>query len=262
VIVKEVRAARWAMLVGLGILLLHLLSVVTVNLKSQSLGTLNTVFDADFSVVATGHIAAGAAYLWATFFDDLTLYLLVGVGGAILGAGLVASEIESGSIFILLSRPISRAQALLTKYGIAAGCGFALCALSGCLAVVIGDWQGIASPPFWGVILSITLLWLGMLFVMSLTLLYSLLIPQALAAGVLGFFTTYLLNIVPVIHTSTSNALHPTYLLGTDWSLVSYWSSLGIYSGTMNPLKALVVAILAAMIPAGMALVLFMRKAF
>ncbi len=192
----------------------------------------------------------------------MTLYLLVGVVGAILGAGLIANEIASGSIFVLLSRPISRAQALLTKYEVAAGGSFLLCALSGGFAVFVGAWHGVAAPPFGGWVISIVLLWLGMLFVMGLTLLYSLVVPQALAAGVLGFFTTYALILIPIFHTSTTDTLHPKYLLGLDWSLISYWSSLNIYSGATSPLKALVVALLAAALPALAALVVFVRKAF
>lgn len=261
-IVKEVRADRWAVLIGILVLVLRLQSVATIDLKTQSLGTLTYNFDADFSAAAAGHISASSAYLWATFFNDTTLYFLVGLGGVVLGANLIANEISSGSIYVLLSRPISRTRALLTKYGVAAACSLILCAIFGCFAIIVGAWQGIAGPPLGGFLLSIVLMWLGMLFVMGVTLLYSMLVPQALAAGVLGFFTAYFMNIVPVIHASTFTALHPRYLLGLDWSLVSYWSDLGIYSGSASPLKALVVAGLAAVIPAVVALVLFRRKAF
>jgi ABC-type transport system involved in multi-copper enzyme maturation permease subunit len=188
-IVKEVRADRWAALFGLVIIALRVLSAVTVDLKAQSLSTLRYQFDADFSLVASGGLSAGSAFLWATFFNDLTLYLLVGLGGVIFGAGLIANEISSGSIFVLLSRPLSRTWALLTKYGVATALSLVLCALCGCVALAVGAWQGIAAPPLGGLMLSIVLLWLGMQFVMGLTLLYSVVVPSALAAGVLGFFT-------------------------------------------------------------------------
>lgn len=231
------------------------------NLKDQTVGTLQGNFDADFSAVAARHISAGAAFLWATFFNDVTLYLLVGFGGAILGAGLVASETASGSIFVLLSRPISRTRALFTKYGVAAGVSLVLCTVCGGMALVIGAWQGIAAPPLGGLILSIVLLWLGMLFVVSLTMLYSVVIPSALAAGVLGFFTTYTLAIAPLFHSGTGS--HVSYALGgPDWSITSYWGSLGIYTGIESPLKSLLVSAIAALIPALVALTLFVRKAF
>jgi ABC-type transport system involved in multi-copper enzyme maturation permease subunit len=260
-IVKETRSDRWAVVVGLVVIVLRTVSAVTVNLKTQSFAALQYQFDADFSLVAAGHFTAGSAFLWATFFNDLTLYLLVGLGGVVLGAGLVASETSSGSIFVLLSRPVSRTQALLTKYAVAAGLCLALCTLCGLMAPAVGAWQGIAAPPFGGLVLSIILLCLGMLFVMGLTLFYSVVVPNALAAGVLGFFTTYVLAIAPVIHTGTLP--HATYFLGgPDWSIDKYWGSLGIYAGMDSPVKSLLVSGVAAVIPAIAALLLFVRKAF
>ncbi len=260
-IVKEVRADRWAVLFGLLVVLLRIFNAATVDLKTQSIATLQGNFDADFSAVAARHISAGSAFLWATFFNDVTLYLLVGFGGAILGAGLVASETAGGSIFVLLSRPISRTRALLTKYAVAAAVSLVLCIQCGLMALVVGAWQGIATPPIGGLLISILLLWLGMLFVVGVTLLYSVLVPSALAAGALGFFTTYILAIAPDFHTGV--APHITYALGgPDWSIASYWGSLGIYAGTGSPLKSLVVAVISTLIPALLALVLFVRKSF
>lgn len=260
-IVKEARADRWAVLFGLLIITLRILNSATVNLKDQTVATLQGNFDADFSSVAARHISAGSAFLWATFFNDLTLYLLVGFGGAILGAGLVASEAASGSIFVLLSRPISRTRTLLIKYGVAAALSLVLCTLCGVMALVVGAWQGVAAPPVGGLLLSILLLWLGMLFVVGVTLLYSVLIPSALAAGVLGFFTIYVLAITPLFHSGAGS--HITYALGgPDWSIVSYWGSLGIYAGVESPMKSLLVSVIAALIPALVALALFVRKAF
>lgn len=260
-IVKEARADRWAVLFGVLVIVLRILSAVTVNVQTQTIGDLQGNFDGDFSAVAAKHISAGAAFLWATFFNDVTLYLLVGFGGAILGAGLVANETASGSIFVLLSRPISRTRALLTKYGVATVLSLVLCTLCGGMALVVGAWQGISAPPLGGLLLSIVLLWLGMMFVVGVTLLYSVLVPSALAAGALGFFTIYLLAIVPDFHTGT--APHITYALGgPDWSIASYWGSLGIYAGTESPLKSLLVAAITTLIPALIALVLFVRKAF
>jgi ABC-type transport system involved in multi-copper enzyme maturation permease subunit len=260
-IAKEARADGWAVLLGIAVLLLCLQSAVTTDLKAQSLGALAANFDGDFSLVASGHISAGSAFLWANFFNNLTLYLLVGVGGAVLGAGLVASEISSGSIFVLLSRPVSRTRALLTKYGVAAALSLMLCALCGVLALAVGAWQGIAAPPVGGLVLSIVLLWLGMLFVMGLTLLYSVVVPSALAAGILGFFTTYIMVLTPLFHSGTGPHVH-YFLGGLDWSIVQYWGSLGVYAGVDSPVKALAVAGVAALLPAVAALVLFVRKAF
>ncbi|MGO8948900.1 MAG: ABC transporter permease [Ktedonobacterales bacterium] len=260
-IAKEARADRWAVVVGLLVLALRLQSAVTTDLKAQSVATLTYNFDADFSALTAGHISAGSAFLWATFFSDLTLYLLVGLCGAVFGAGLVASETSSGSIFVLLSRPYSRTRILLTKYGVAAALSLVLCGLFGLTGLGVGAWQGVAAPPLGGWVLSVILLWLAMLFVIGLAMLYSVLVPSAFAAGVLAFFTGYLLTIVPVIHSGTPP--HVQYLVGgPSWQLSTYWSSLGIYAGGDNPVKSLLVSGIALLIPLALALVLFVRKAF
>ena len=260
-IAKEARADRWAVVVGLLVLALRLQSAVTTDLKTQTAATLLGNFDADFSAVTAGHISAGAAFLWATFFNDLTLYLLVGVGGAILGAGLIASETSTGSIYVLLSRPFSRTRILLSKYGVAAALSLLLCVLFGAVSLGVGAWQGVAAPPLGGWAISVTLLWLGMLFVIGVAMLYSVIVPSAFAAGVLAFFTVYILTLAPLFHSGTGSHVH-YFLGGLDWSIVQYFGSLGIYAGVDSPVKSLLVTGIAALFPVALALVLFVRKAF
>jgi ABC-2 type transport system permease protein len=260
-IVKEARADRWAVVVGLLVLALRIQSAVNTDLKTQTLATLAGNFDADFSAVTARHISAGAAFLWATFFNDLTLYLLVGVGGAILGAGLIASETSSGSIFVLLSRPFSRSRIFLTKYGVAAGLSLLLCVLFGAVGLGVGAWQGVAAPPLGGWVLSVILLWLGMVLVVGLAMLYSVLLSSAFGAGVLAFFTVYVLSLAPLFHSGTGSHVH-YFLGGLDWSIVNYFGSLGIYAGVASPVKSLLVAGIGALIPVALALAVFVRKAF
>jgi ABC-type transport system involved in multi-copper enzyme maturation permease subunit len=260
-IAKEARADRWAVVVGLVVLALRLQSAITTDLKTQSVATLAYTFDADFSAAAAKHITVSSAFLWATFFSDVTLYLLVGLGGAIFGANLIAGETSSGSIFVLLSRPFSRTRIMLTKYGVAAALSLLLCLLFGAVGLGVGAWQGVAAPPLGGWVLSVLLLWLAMLFVVGMAMLYSVLVPSAIAAGVLAFFTGYLLTIVPVIHSGTAPHVH-YFLGGPAWQLSTYWSSLGIYAGIDSPVKSLLVSGAAALIPLALALVVFVRKAF
>jgi ABC-type transport system involved in multi-copper enzyme maturation permease subunit len=260
-IVKEARADRWAALVGLVVIALRILNAATTDVKAQTFATLSDQFDADFTAVSANHVTSSAAFLWATFFNDLTVYLLIGVCGVVLGAGLVANETGSGSIFVLLSRPVSRTRALLTKYGVAAALSLILCALCGGMALAVGVWQGVAAPPLGGFLISVLLLWLGMMFVVGVTMLYSTLIPSALGAGILGFFTIYLMSILPLFHNGTAPNVH-YYLGGPDWSMPNYWGSLGIYAGVDSPLKSLIVSVIAAAIPAALTLWLFVRKAF
>ena len=64
--------------------------------------------------------------------------------------------------------------------------------------LVIGAGAGVAQP-IGGVITSTLLLWLASLCVLGITLVYSVLIPSSIAAGILGFFTIYYLSFAPLV---------------------------------------------------------------
>jgi ABC-type transport system involved in multi-copper enzyme maturation permease subunit len=257
VIVKELRDARWTFLAGLALLAVLAYIVGKTDLHRETLAMLAQQSDASFTAVASGRISPGAAAVWVTFFADSVLYLLVGVGGALLGARLVAEEVGTGTIFMLLSRPLSRERVLLTKYAVAAMTLLTLCCLAGVLALLSGAAQGLHQPPMGGLVSSVALLWLGALSVLGVTLIYSVLLSSPLAAGALGFFTVYFIGIGPLFHHQ-----NPALPGGEAWSLVSYWSSLDIYAGVTGPLPALVIAGIAASVPLPIALWLFRQRAF
>ena len=254
--IKELRAARWTALAGVVVIALSVFTLLTTNLHQITLHDLTNQSDADFGAVTSGHLHASSAAIWAAFYSDTILYLLVGLVSVLFGARLFAGEEGSGSILLLLSRPISRERILLTKYGVCALLLLALCCLCGVAALVFGAAAG-EVPPISGVLLSTFLLWLGTLFVLGVTLVYSVLIPSSLAAGVLGFFTIYILAIAPTFHIHT-----PSIPGGIEWSLITYWSNLNIYAGMTNPAQSIIVAGIAALIPPLIALFLFRRKAY
>ena len=257
-IVKELRAMRWSLLAGLAIVALITFQLLATDLHAVDLKAVSDQTDASLTAVTSGRLSVGAAFLWAGYFST-TLYFLVALGGAIFGAGLIASETSSGTALLLLSRPISRQRIVLIKYGVAALGLLILSVLCGALALFLGALAGVKQPPLGGVLLSVTLLWLAELFVMGVALVYSTLIPTSIAAGVLGFFTTYAIAIAPLFHNGTTNQY---YLGGPDWSLATYWSSLDIYAGGGDPVKALLVSLGVALIPLAIATLLFARKAF
>jgi hypothetical protein len=86
-------------------------------------------------------------------------------------------------------------------------------------------------------------------------------VPSAFAAGVLAFFTVYIVSIAPLFHSGTGSHVH-YFLGGLDWSIANYFGSLGIYAGVNSPVKSLLVAGIAALIPMALGLALFVRKAF
>jgi ABC-type transport system involved in multi-copper enzyme maturation permease subunit len=256
-IAKELRDIRWPLLAGLVVLALLANSAAGTDLHAVTLTALQNQSDSSFSAVSSGHVAPGTAALWATFFSDFELYVLVGLAGALVGARLIASEVAGGTVFLLLSRPLSRLRLLLTKYGVAAAAFLLLAGLCGALALLIGAGQGLPQPPPGGLAASVALLWLAQLFVLGVTLIYSVLLPNALAAGLLGFFTCYAIAIGPLFHIHT-----PSLPGGTAWSLPTYWSSLDIYAGVANPTQALLISALAALAPLLLALLLFQRRAY
>ncbi len=100
----------------------------------------------------------------------------------LLGAGLVSSEVGGGTIFALLSRPISRTRLFLTKYIVCAAFLLAATALG---TVALFSLARLRDYPlgeinFAGLALAAALLWLVSLFVLGMALLVSTLLRNAL----------------------------------------------------------------------------------
>ena len=47
-----------------------------------------------------------------------------------------------------------------------------------------------------------------------------------------------------------------------DWNLTFYWSNFAAYQGTIFPLKALIICLVAAMVPVALAIPLFRKQAY
>ncbi|HEX4715941.1 MAG TPA: ABC transporter permease subunit, partial [Ktedonobacteraceae bacterium] len=210
-VIKELRAAWWVTVVGVGVVALSIFTLLTSNLHAITLQQLAAQTDATWEAVTNGHLSTTSAAIWAAFYAGNMLYLFVGVVSALFGARLLAGEESSGSIFFLLSRPLSRERIVLTKYGVCALALLVLCCICGGAALVIGAMVGVAQP-VGGVIVSTLLLWLASLCVLGITLVYSVLIPSSLAAGFLGFFTIYVLSLAPLFHNQ-----NPSLPGGQQW---------------------------------------------
>jgi ABC-type transport system involved in multi-copper enzyme maturation permease subunit len=255
-IAKELRAARWVTLAGLVLVAFAVIQLITINFHTLTLALVRSEADGPIPAADRGQISLGGALIWAMLFAN-ALWLIAGFGGVIVGSGLIASEAGSGSILLLLSRPVSRTRALLTKYAVGVGLLLVLACLCGAFALLVGGLNGVAQPPLGGLIASVLLLWLASLFVMGVTLVWSVLVPSALAAGIIGFLTCYAIVIGPAIY---NRAVYN--IGGSDWSLASYWGSLDIYAGVASAAQSLAISLAAALIPPLLALALFRRKAF
>ncbi|HXR66207.1 MAG TPA: ABC transporter permease [Ktedonobacteraceae bacterium] len=253
---KEFIEARWKAIIG---------GVVAVLCAASLAGTYNLIKN-----LLAGQLTGNAAqqipsqlqgtiqqltgsydgYVWSQWFSKNGPEILA-ILAAVLGASLIANEVNKGTIFFLLSKPVSRGRVLLTKYLVSTFILLGVMVLSGIAllvaAAIVGHPQNVG-----GVLISTVLLWLGILFVLGLALLFSVLFHDVLRPLIFSLLLTLLLSIPGFIPNATLN----------DWSLTFYWSDFAAYQGTMFPLKALLICLIAALVPVVLAIVLFRKQAY
>lgn len=251
-ITKELIESRWKLVGGAALMtVMAVVSTVTYGLAQQlTLGTSSAQMP-DFLRNYIGQMTAsfdtfvGASWFSLTNNGGLVMMLLA----VILGAGLIAGETGKGTIFLLLSRPVSRDRVLLTKYGISALILLAVLLFGDVVLLIAAAVQG-HPQPIGGLLICSLLFWLGMLFVLGLATLFSVIFSDVLRP--LG------LTLVIVLL-----AALPGFIPGwQDWSLPAYWTSLPAYLGAEFPLKQLIVALIAAALPLAIALPLFRRQQY
>lgn len=255
-VIKEVIEARWKAIIGSVVAVLFVVALASTynlikNLLSGQL-TGNTTQQIPPQLQGTMQQLTGSydGYIWSQWFSKNGPEILA-ILAAVLGASLIASEVNKGTIFFLLSKPMSRDRVLLTKYLVSALILLGVMLLS-CIAIlvaaaIVGHPQNVG-----GVLVSTVLLWLGMLFVLGLALLFSVLFHDVLRPLIFSLLFTLLLSIPGLIPNATLN----------NWSLTSYWSNFAAYQGTMFPLQALLICLVAAIVPLALALPLFRRQAY
>ena len=249
--VKEFMEARWKAIIG---------SVVAVVVAAALAGT----YDIIKNLLATGNatkqvpsqlqgqiqqlMGSYEAYAWSQWFSKNGPEVLA-ILAALLGASLIASEVNKGTIFFLLSKPVSRDRVLLTKYAVSALILLLVTLLGGlallAAAAIVGHSQNAG-----GVLISTVLLWLGMLFVLGLSMLFSVLFKDVLRPLVLALIIPVVLSIPGLIPNANT------------WNLTFYWSNFAAYQGTVFPLKELIICLVAAIVPVIIAIPLFRKQAY
>ncbi|HEX6777141.1 MAG TPA: ABC transporter permease subunit [Ktedonobacterales bacterium] len=249
--VKEFMEARWKAIIG---------SVVTVVVAAALAGTYDLIKNLLVTGNATKQIPSQLqgqiqqlmgsydAYAWSQWFSKNGPEVLA-ILAALLGASLIASEVNKGTIFFLLSKPVSRDRVLLTKYAVSALILLGVMLLGGlallAAAAIVGHAQNVG-----GVLISTVLLWLGMLFVLGLSMLFSVLFKDVLRPLVLALIIPVVLSIPGLIPNVN------------DWNLTFYWSNFAAYQGTVFPLKELIICLVAAIVPVIIAIPLFRKQAY
>ena len=247
-VTKEMIESRWKLWIGGGLsVLFAIIVVLTFDLAKAVMGNPNL---ANVPGVTPGGIAILTnfdTYIWSQWFAKNGQLVML-IIAAILGAGYIAGEVNKGSIYLLLSRPVSRERALLTKYTVGAAVLLAI-ALVGTVTMYIATAIAGHVQNIGGIISATLLLWLSAMFALSLATLFSVMISDTLRPVALVLVVLALLGL-------------PTLFNQPDWSLPSYWSSVGAYLGQSFPLKELVVSIVAAALPLLIAVPLFRKQQY
>lgn len=147
----------------------------------------------------------------------------------LLGTATVTEEVGRGTIYLLLSKPVSRTRILLTKYTISAGILFLAAALGHAVLIVAAVARGypLGLLNAYGVVLSTALIWLGSLSVLGLAVMFSVLCRNALVSAAATFVTAYLsLYVLP----GYAELFVPYDILEKVAPLYS-WTSAALYAG-------------------------------
>ena len=114
----------------------------------------------------------------ATFRNLLVIVPLAGL----FGVGLVAGEVGRGSIFLLLSQPISRTRMVLTKYAVCAISLFVVTAVGGASVILVAYARGYppGTIPVAKILTTTALMYPGSLFVLGVALASSVILRDVL----------------------------------------------------------------------------------
>ena len=116
-------------------------------------------------------ITAGSSLVMSkNLLESLAMSPMVPLLGLIIGTGVIAAEVDDGSILYMLAKPVSRARIVLTKLAVAVACVFAFIAVPTLLAgmIVAGFREGVTTGFFvgsflGGIVYSALFLFLGVI---------------------------------------------------------------------------------------------------
>jgi ABC-type transport system involved in multi-copper enzyme maturation permease subunit len=248
---KELIEARWKAIIGIAICVAIAGALAgTYDLLKNLLAQSSSLKQVPQSLQQQVQQVFGSynVYVWGQWFGKNGAEI-VAVLAAVLGCSLIGAEANKGTIFFLLSKPVSRVRVLLIKYAVNAALLLAI-VVAASLALLVATALTGHSQDIGGLAVSTLLLWLGALFVLGLALLFSVLFKDILRPLVLALIITVLLAIPGFI---------PNW---SDWSLPGYWSSQAAYLGQEFPTKALIICLVAAVVPVLLAIPLFQKQAY
>lgn len=224
-----------------------------------------------------GYPVKAAAWEMTDIHYGGNFLILVPLAG-LLGVALVSGEVGRGSIFLLLSRPVSRTRALLTKYSV---CVISLFTVS--LIGVFGTFVSAYARDYpqgsfrvAEILVSSVLFWLGALFVLGLALLCSVIFGDVIKSVVATIVVAYLFYSGPDLLMSLSEfwffvvgdpandprVWEERYMSFQRFDLFSYWTARDLFTGEWVATRNLIVCLVAAVVPLLASLWLFRRRAY
>ncbi len=267
-IAKEWRDARWKFAVGA----LLFLALVATNLLPYQ----------DFIGNIVGEHPPEPADMQRTNPREISLFvtdmlygtyevgrLLLALLAAALGVGLISDEVGRSTVFLLLSRPVSRTRLLLVKYAVGAGALLGVTLLGSIGLIVSAAARGYPldhlSPS--GIVLSTLLMWLGTLSVLSVGLLCSVFFRNVLISATVTLMIVYAMFLGPQMFVriflwEEYNSLNPPWQLIWWLTPTSHWSSMNLYAGEGVMATSFLICLAAAATPLLTALWFFQRKAY
>jgi ABC-type transport system involved in multi-copper enzyme maturation permease subunit len=188
---------------------------------------------------------------------------------ALLGVAMISGEVSNGTILLLLSRPISRTRLLLTKYAVGAGTLLVAAVLGEILLIGAAAIRGypIGQLRLLEAVLSVLVLWLGLLFVLGTALLVSVVCRGVIASVVACALVLFFVFWVPSVLWELFPASFP-YDLSMRLQLLTYWMPAYYYYGPESygvggfAITNFLVCLTAAALPLLAALRLFNRRAY
>ena len=202
---------------------------------------------------------------------------------ALLGVALVSGEVSRGTVFLLLSQPISHTRILLTKYSVGLATLLAVALLGVVVVVASGYARGYpaAAIDLAGVLSQAGLFWLGTVSVLGLALLASVLFRDVIRSVVATAVALYAIFSLPDLLMGIAWWLSPPsqeeiegpmmrnwYDSFEAFRITNYWSIRDVYEDyggpfanqQPDPVLSLLVCLATAVAPLLVALWLFRRK--
>lgn len=190
----------------------------------------------------------------------------------VLGATLISGETGSGTISLLLSRPLSRTRILLTKYAVCAAVLLTAAALGGVLILTVAALREypMGDVSYSGVLLLGLMMWLVSVFVLGVALLVSVFFRGAIpslavtALALLAFFTfpENVLNVISIVDYRILMNSQSWYEFFYRLAPGRYLIAPGVFKGDLPGAARFLYWTIAAAVPLLAAVWIFRKKSY